>query len=52
MKPLLMFVVVAVIALVGTGSILAMMNSACKTGRHPWCAPVSMSRHQAKIGPS
>jgi hypothetical protein len=43
-------VVAAVIVLVGTGSILAIMNNACKTGQHEWCAPVSMTRHQAKIG--
>ncbi len=34
MKSRLTFVVAAVIVLVGTGSILAIMNNACKTGQH------------------
>jgi len=52
MKSRLTFVVATVIVLVGTGSILAIMNNACKTGQHAWCAPVSMSRHQTKLGRS
>jgi hypothetical protein len=50
MKSRLIFVVAAVIVLVGAGGILAIMNNACKTGQHGWCAPVSMTRHQAKLG--
>lgn len=26
-------------------STLAVMNNACKTGQHEWCAPVSTLRH-------
>lgn len=40
----LLFALVAMAALLGTGS---MMNSACKTGRHAWCAPAAKARHVA-----
>jgi hypothetical protein len=48
MKTLLL-VVLAVIAL-GTGSALAIMNDACKSSHHAWCAPISDIRHHAKLG--
>jgi hypothetical protein len=50
MKSRLTFVVAAAIVLVGAGGVRAIMNNACKTGQHGWCAPVSIARHQAKIG--
>jgi hypothetical protein len=28
----------------GAGSVLAVMNNACKTSRHAWCAPTSEFR--------
>lgn len=52
MKSPLWFAVAAVAVVLGTGSTLAVMNNACKTGHHPWCAPVSIARHEAKLGPS
>ena len=39
--------IVAAIALLA-GSTLAMMNSACTSGYHSWCAPVTSIRHHAK----
>jgi hypothetical protein len=48
-SPLL--VVIIVIALV-VGSTLSIMNKACKSGYHAWCAPVStMVRHHVKTRP-
>ena len=41
--------IVAAVALLST---LAMMNSACTTGHHSWCAPVASIRHHAKTGHS
>jgi hypothetical protein len=35
-----------------TGSALALMNDACKSSHHVWCAPSSGIRHQAKSGHS
>ncbi len=47
----LAFVFVAtVVVLIGAGSTLSIMNKACKTGQHGWCAPASMTRHHVKIG--
>ena len=36
--------VIIVIALV-VGSTLSIMNKACKSGYHSWCAPMSTVRH-------
>ena len=47
-SPLL--VVLIVIALV-VGSTLTVMNKACKSGYHAWCAPISM-RHYVKARPA
>ena len=48
-SPLL--VVIIVIALV-VGSTLSIMNKACKSGYHAWCAPMSsMVRHHVKTQP-
>jgi hypothetical protein len=44
-------VVIIVIALV-VGSTLTIMNKACKSGYHAWCAPMStMVRHHTKTRP-
>jgi hypothetical protein len=48
-SPLL--VVIIVIAVV-VGSTLSIMNKACKSGYHAWCAPMSMMvRHHVKPQP-
>jgi hypothetical protein len=45
------FIVLAAVVFV-TGSTLAIMNSACKSGHHSWCAPVSGFQHHVKNGHS
>ena len=44
-------IVLTVIAL-GTGGVLAIMNNACKSSHHAWCAPNSEIRHHTKVGQS
>ena len=44
--------IVLMVVVLGTGSALAIMNNACKSSRHAWCAPISDVRHHAKIGQS
>src|SRR6516162_6951818 len=39
--------VIIVIALI-VGSTLSVMNKACKSGHHAWCAPMSTVRHHIK----
>jgi hypothetical protein len=51
MKTPLLLIAVAAVVLV-TGSTLAIMNNACKSGYHSWCAPVSGFQHHAKTGRS
>jgi hypothetical protein len=46
MKNPLAIVLVAVV-LVGL-STLAVMNKACKSSQHAWCAPLSTMRHHMK----
>jgi hypothetical protein len=48
MKTPLLIVVAAVVLV--TGSTLAVMNNACKSGHHSWCAPASGFQHHARIG--
>jgi hypothetical protein len=50
MKSPLLVLLTAVV--LGTGSALAVMNKACKSSHHTWCAPISDIRHHAKIGRS
>jgi len=50
MKTPLLIVVAAVVFV--TGSTLAIMNSACKSGHHSWCAPVSGFQHHVRAGRS
>jgi len=45
-----LFVVVTAVMLLATGSILAVMNNACKTNQHTWCAPSTEFHHQTTIG--
>jgi len=44
-SPLLIVLVAAVLVTIGT---LAVMNNACKSSQHSWCAPTSSLRHQIK----
>jgi hypothetical protein len=46
-SPLVIALAMAVV--LGTGSALAAMNYACKSGHHPWCAPSSSFRHHTKV---
>jgi len=46
-SPLVVVLVAIVLVAVGT---LAVMNNACKTSQHEWCAPTSSMRHQIKTG--
>ena len=36
-------VMVLVVLLIVTGGVLAVMNNACKTSHHSWCAPGHLS---------
>jgi len=42
-------IVLAAIVLVAAGT-LAVMNNACKSSQHAWCAPMSVMRHHIKTG--
>jgi hypothetical protein len=42
--------IVLTVIVLGTGSVLAIMNNSCKSSHHAWCAPISDIRHHAKIG--
>ena len=46
----LLLVVIIVIMLV-VGGTLTVMNKACKSGYHAWCAPMSTARHHVKTQP-
>jgi hypothetical protein len=50
MKTPLLIVLTAVVVV--AGSALAIMNNACKSGHHSWCAPISGIRHPVKTGHS
>ena len=48
-SPLLVVLIVIVLIV---GSTLTIMNKACKSGYHAWCAPMSMMvRHHVKTQP-
>jgi hypothetical protein len=51
-SPILVVLMAAAVVLLGTGSTLAVMNNACKTSHHSWCAPNSDIRPEVKIGHS
>jgi len=40
--------VVLIVIMLIVGSTLSIMNKACKSGYHAWCAPMSTVRHHAK----
>ena len=42
--------VIIVVALI-VGSTLSIMNKACKSGYHAWCAPIFTVRHHSKTQP-
>jgi hypothetical protein len=42
-------VVLVAVVLVAVGA-LAVMNKACKSSQHAWCAPISTVRHHIKTG--
>ena len=48
MKSPLVIVLVAVV--LGTVGTLAVMNTACKSGQHAWCAPMATVGHHLKTG--
>jgi hypothetical protein len=47
MKTPVLIVVLTVVVFVA-GSALAIINKACKSGHHPWCAPIPSIQHHAK----
>jgi hypothetical protein len=49
MKTALVIVLSAVVVIVG--STLTVMNKACKSGYHAWCAPMFTVRHPVKTRP-
>jgi choline-glycine betaine transporter len=46
--PLLVVLIVIVLVV---GSTLTIMNKACKSAYHAWCAPMSTVRHHVKTQP-
>jgi hypothetical protein len=47
MKTSVLIILTVTVLIVGA---LAVMNNACKTSLHEWCAPTSSMRHQIKTG--
>ena len=45
-----LWIALTLVVVLGAGSGLAVLNQACKTGHHTWCAPESSIRHHAKAG--
>jgi hypothetical protein len=45
-----LLIALTVAVVLGAGSGLAVLNQACKTAHHTWCAPDSGLRHHAKAG--
>ena len=43
--------VVLIVTILIVGSTLSVMNKACKSGYHAWCAPMSTVRHHVKTPP-
>ncbi len=41
-------IVVVIVVVLVVGSALSIMNKACKSGYHAWCAPISTVRHHLK----
>jgi hypothetical protein len=49
MNSSLLAVLIVIMLIVGSG--LSIMNKACKSGYHAWCAPMSTAHHHAKSQP-
>ena len=47
-SPVLIALFVSVLVV---GSTLSIMNKACKSGYHAWCAPISTVRHHVRTQP-
>jgi uncharacterized protein YhhL (DUF1145 family) len=47
MKTTLLIVLGVVVLMAGSG--LAILNNACKSDGHAWCAPISDIRHHIKV---
>ena len=45
-----LWIALTLVVVLGAGSGLAVLNQACKTGHHTWCAPESSIRHHVKAG--
>jgi len=43
--------IILTVTVLVVGSTLAVMNNACKSGQHTWCAPISTVRHHLKSSP-
>ena len=41
---------VLIVIMLMVGSALSIMNKACKSGHHAWCAPMSTLHHHIKTG--
>ena len=41
---------VLIVIMLMVGSALSIMNKACKSGHHAWCAPMSTLHHHIKAG--
>jgi hypothetical protein len=50
MKTPLLIALTAVVVV--AGSTLALMNNACESGHHSWCAPISDIQHHVRTGHS
>jgi hypothetical protein len=44
-------VIVLTAVVLAVGSTLTIMNNACKSGYHTWCAPMGTIRHHVKAEP-
>jgi hypothetical protein len=44
-------ITVIIVVVLIVGSALSIMNRACKSGYHAWCAPMSTVRHHSKTHP-
>ena len=52
MKGPLWIVLTVAVVFLGAGSTLALMNNACKSSHHSWCADHSSIRHAVRVGRS
>ena len=48
MKTPILMILIATAVIVG--AVLAVMNNACKSSQHTWCAPMTNLRHHIKTG--